>query len=166
MYVKEFQLASENILTVSVSKPTTFINALKACEEIPEEVLWHSVLMAFQSCTDFEQLKEPVHEINEYIPPLPECVVAEFRPESDLIDCVAQVEIPLDGPVHLKAILTDGDGNCLTRSLSKGYFNSDCKHLQLRARIIIESVIHMDKYLSHQCLERGASYVHGNATDY
>ena len=58
---------------------------------------------------------------------------------------------------------TEGDGNCLCHALSKAFFNEDTKHLEIRVRIIIEAIIHKDKYLCDDCLERGATFLHGNA---
>ena len=38
-----------------------------------------------------------IEDIKEYIPPLDDCVVAEYSPAFDAIDAVAQNEIPMDG---------------------------------------------------------------------
>ena len=130
---------------------------------MPENILWISILSGFESCTDFQQVQNMIAELAPLIPPLKERKTVEYSPESDTIDKVAQAEIPHDGPTQRKAILTDGDGNCLSRSVSKGYFNSDCHHAEIRVRIVIEAVINMDKYLIHECLERGATYIHKNA---
>ena len=81
----------------------------------------------------------------------------------DRRDTVAQSEIPNDGPVTMDAVYTLGDGNCFCRAISRAFYNDDKKHKELRARIVIEGVMNMDKYLSDDCLERGASYIHQNA---
>ena len=80
-----------------------------------------------------------------------------------MIDKVAQKEIPPDGPRHLKAIQTYGDGNCLCHALSRAKYNTDEHHIEIQARILIEGVIHREKYLSDDCLERGASILHRHA---
>ena len=164
---KEFELAGENVCTVSVTRQasTTVTDLIKLLSEenIPEEVVWNSILTGFQSCTDFHQLKIMIDELNPYIPPMKQKVLAEFCPETDSIDRVAQSEIPVDGPVHLKAVKTDGDGNCLPRSLGKGYFNDDSKHPEIRARIVMEGISKMQRYLNPDCLERGATFLHKNA---
>ena len=69
---------------------------------------------------------------------------------------VAQAEIPYDGPSMLKAVFTTGDDNCLPRAICKACFNHDGRHVEIRARIVIEGVTYIDKYLSDDCLERGA----------
>ena len=76
---------------------------------------------------------------------------------------VAQSEIPTDGPRHLHVIQTVGDGNCLCRAGSKGYFNTNEKHVELRVRMIVEGVTNMKNYLSDECLQHGAIHFHGNA---
>ena len=130
---KEFQLGGKNILRVSVTNTTTeHLKSLLAVD-LPHTILWNSVLSAFESCTDFQQLQEMVHEIKDRIPELEKHVPAHFFEDTDVIDNVAQAEIPIDGPVKRKAIATQGDGNCLTRSLSKGHFNTDSRHLEFHA---------------------------------
>ena len=117
---KEFQLASDNVVCVSVMQPnvTPLLQLLK--EDVPECVIWNSILSAFHSCTDFDQLQRMIYDIHDQIPPLQERVAVFYSPETDEIDHVAQNEIPDDGPVHKKGIKTVGDGNCLPRSLGKG----------------------------------------------
>ena len=61
---------------------------------------------------------------------------------------VAQSGIPEDSPQHFKAVKTEGDGNCLCHALSKAFFNEDTKHLEIRVRIIIEAILHKEKYLT------------------
>ena len=161
---KEIELAGDNLFTVSVT-PTEKFDLCTALQndEIPECLLWTSILSAFQSCTDFDQLKKLVNDINELLPPLKERVDVTYCRHVHQNDTVTQSEIPMDGPVSRIAVQTIGDGNCLVRSLGIGYFNDDSTHIELRVRIVIEGVIHMDSYLSHACLERGATYLHSNA---
>ena len=70
---KDFELAS-NIVTLSNLEDTFTllkdILDLNTNEEITEEVLWMSLLSAFDSCTDYEQLLKIVMEIKDVLPPL------------------------------------------------------------------------------------------------
>ena len=100
-------------------------------EDIPDSVLWHSVLSALEECADFNQLVQLSSELKQVLPKMKPRKEAVFSPECDVIDQVAQKEIPLDGPVHLKAIRTTGDGNCLTRSLSKVQYNTENLHVEM-----------------------------------
>ena len=158
---KEVELAGDNLFTVSVTKNANLLSAITD-GQIPECLLWTSILSAFESCLDFEQLKNMISELVPHIPRLRERVVVEYLPGVDEIDTVAQSEIPPDGLMCRKAVKTVGDGNCLPRSLGKGAFNDPSMHVELRVRMVIEVVIHIEKYLSHQCLECGATYIHSN----
>ena len=51
----------------------------------------------------------------------------------------------------------------MCRAASKSFFNKDCWHIELRAHIIIEGILNKDKYLTDDCLERGATLIHANA---
>ena len=130
----------------------------------PESVLWHSILYALESCNDYNQLETIAIKLKDALPELkPRNESARYCPISDKINKVAQSEIPPDGPVHLKAISTISDGNCYFKALNKSFYNDDRHHVELRARTVLEGVINKDNYLSDNCLERGASCVHGNA---
>ena len=157
---KEFQMCAENALLVSHEN-------ISVCElirnDVPDSIYWHSILTSLESCNTFEQLQKLANELKEQIPPLPPCLQSTYNPEEDDIDFVAQAEIPIDGPRLLGAILTLGDGNCLCRALSRAYFNTDKRPLEIRVRIIIEGVTNMQSYISDDCLERGASCLHENS---
>ena len=161
---KEFELAGENLLTVSVTQESSVQKLIKMLKNkyVPENIVWSSILSAFESCMDFNQLKSMINELEIHIPPLKNCMTVFYCPETDKIDELAQAEIPLDGPFHKKAIATYSDGNCLPQSASKGYFNNDSHHNEMCISIVMEGV-HMEKYLSHACLEHGATYIHRNA---
>ena len=161
---KEFEMSSRHeVNPKQVAGNEDLIKMLKFKIEIPEDVLWPSILSAFEGCNDFDQLRELVMEVNNNIPPLKPRTAAFFSPLTDHVDAVAQSDIPLDGPTHLNACATRGDGNCLCRALSKAFYNSDEHHIEIRVRLLIEGVINMQHYLSDDCLERGASFIHKNA---
>ena len=163
---EEFRLSGENILMSDARHQFADIPVQLNIrdEDIPDLVYWSSVLSGFRSCHDFHQVVGLVLELKaKGIRQLSKRVEAFFIQGIDNIDHVAQSEIPIDGPIMLKAVWTEGDGNCLCRALSKAFFNDDSMHLEIHARIVIEGVLNMDKYLTDDCLERGASYIHKNA---
>ena len=157
---KEFQLSGENLLPVSNGK---FVLDELFKEDLPEEVYWHSILSALQSCSTCQQFVSLVHDLKQHLPDLPSRVHVRYNAGSDDIDLVAQREIPIDGPTLLRAIRTLGDSNCLCRATCKAFFNTDARHIEMRVRIIIEGIVNMKSYLSDDCLEHGASYIHKNA---
>ena len=62
----------------------------------------------------------------------------------------------------LKAVFTQGDGNCLCQSVSKANYNHDGRHVELRVQMVMEGIENINYYLSDECLEHSASYTHGN----
>ena len=158
---KEFEMAGENTLQTNIKASLSVADIVSG--DIPEEVLWPSILSALDGCKDFLSLQKLAQEIKEVLPQLKPRVTTEFSWQVDVIDTVAQKEIPHDGPTHLTAIRTLGDGNCLCRALSRAFYNNDSKHIELRARIVLEGITNMNDYLNDDCLERGASYIHSNA---
>ena len=157
---KEFQMAGEN--TFPVAKEKISVEELIK-NNVPESVIWYSIITAMEKCTTFPDLVQMCHELKGSIPQIQKRIPAEYNSTCDNLDLIAQEEIPLDGPVMLRAIKTIGDGNCLCRALSRAYFNTDERHIEIRARIVIEGVVNMDKYLNDDCLERGATLLHENA---
>ena len=155
---KEFELSCDNIL------PKTNTNSVTELfqREIPESVLWTSILTSLEEARDFDKLVMLCKEIKPYLPPLKPRVKTRFCKGTDRHDRVAESEIPPNGPKHLYAVLTDGDGNCLGCSVCRSYFNNVC-HIEFRARVAIEGILNMDHYLSDDCLEPGATVTHSNA---
>ena len=107
---KEFELASENILTTNAcnSQLTGIFT-----KNLPYTVLWSSILTAMHECKDFKSLVELCKQLKEEMPPVENRVKALFLEKYDTIDKVAQSKIPVDGPKMLKAAVTTADGNCL-----------------------------------------------------
>ena len=101
-----------------------------------------------ESCNTFPQLLKLATELDSRIPKIKPRIAAAYRHGVDKIDQVAQSEIPLDGPMQLMAVATKGDGNCLPRTTSKGYFYTDEMHIEIRVRIVIEGVVRMHLYLN------------------
>ena len=157
---KEFSMAAENSLPIP--NDNTIVDELFN-KNIPEPVLWLSILSALESCNTFPQLLKLATELDSRIPKIKPRIAAAYRHGVDKIDQVAQSEIPLDGLMQLMAVATKGDGNCLPRATSKGYFNTDEMHIEIRVRIVIEGVIRMHLCLIPNSLERGASHLHKNA---
>ena len=133
-------------------------------KNLPEGTIWARVLKGLHKCKDYNTLEQLCHELKGKMPRLKERVESVFSPEFDLVDVVAQAEIPADGPRDfVKAVFTTGDGNCQTRALSRAFFNTDTRHLEIRARIVVEGVLNKKYYLDDNSLQRGATYIHNNA---
>ena len=136
---KEFQLAAENILPQAQTSRNISVTDIFE-QNLPESVVWTSILSALESARTFDDLRTLCTEVSECMPTLKQRVKALCM-SSDKIDLVAQAEIPPDGPVHLKALKTGSDGNCLCRALVHGYFNDESCHIELRVCIVVEGVL-------------------------
>ena len=165
----EFRFAGDNLFTTK-STQNESVNVTDT--DIPDDIYWHSLLTAMQDCRDYPTLEKKclvwhwqgLHPLQPRVQPLqPRVQPSYFKPGCDSNDQVAQKEIPPDGPMNLLAVWIEGDGNCLPPSLGKGYFNDSSRHLEMRARMVIEGIVHKEYYLCDSCLERGASCIHGNA---
>ena len=129
-------------------------------EDCPKYIFWQSILSRFENCINFEEFNEVVEQVfqNQLKPIEGGLKTNQFNKEADEVDNVAQQNIPTDGPSKdaVYAVKTRGDGNCLPRALSKAYFGTDARHLEVRARIVIEGIVNAPHYLHQKCLERGA----------
>ena len=114
---------------------------LQQKDRIPESVLWSSILSALDSFADFDQLVQMAKDLKDIVPELKPRNHGKFCPLYDTIDKVAQMEIPPDGPVNLKAVFITEDGNCQCRAISKAYYNTYKHHVKIRARIVLEGVL-------------------------
>ena len=158
----EFHMSASNIFQRNTNEPLQLEELAE--DEIPDSVYWSSILTGLANCYDYTELETMALELyNKRLRPLDRRNKSEFIEGIDVRDTVAQKEIPPDGPTHLKAVKTGGDGNCLCRALSRSYFNTEAKHLKIRVRIVIEGIVNKKEYLSDACLERGATYIHQNA---
>ena len=158
---KEFLMSAENHIPTSVNSEDIFKKLFD--EKVPESVFWPNILLALENCRCDDELLKLCQQIHGYLPSLKPRVNAEFVRGNDIIDRVAQSDIPVDGPEMLVAVKTIGDGNCLCRAISRGLYNQDSFHVELRARIVVEGVLNRNLYLSDDCLERGATCIHKNA---
>ena len=161
---KEFELASENIVPTTSERTSTSPSVTDIFKSnLPYTAVWSSILTALHESKDYDSLLLLCQELKRDMPRLKPRVEALYSVEMDKIDCVAQAEIPADGPRMLTAIHTCGDGNCMCHAASHGYFNSDKYHLELHARLVVEGVLNKHLYLNDNILERGASYIHAKA---
>ena len=129
---KEFEMAGENAMRRPVIEYGAALDIIHSSNtHVPDSVLWYSILSAIDSCKDFNQCEEIAYNFVTTVPPLKARQHASYCRQRDMIDAVARTDIPPDGPTHLIPIWTVGDGNCLLRALSRGFFNTDSRHLEI-----------------------------------
>ena len=136
---EEVCLAGENTITCTV---TPQIQPTDGLDDIPEEIFWESILSRMSNCRHYGELENFVRELDSRdLPPIPERTYPVYSTEFHARDLVAQLEIPEQYcPDNVTAVKTDGDGNCLPRSVSTSMFGHDGHHLMIRAHIVMEGV--------------------------
>ena len=77
---------------------------------------------------------------------------------------IAEISKHTDSSQNHSPVLTLGDGNFCPCSLSIAGFGDDLKHIEIRAKIVIENVIIKEKYLNHKYLSQGAVEVRKDVT--
>ena len=76
--------------------------------------------------------------------------------EMENLDLVALHHVPNDAPRNVSPIQIEGDGNCFPRSISYILYKSQNHYMEVRTRIIYETVKNCDKYLDDFYVSRGA----------
>ena len=81
-----------------------------------------------------------------------------------VVDRVATYHFPSDGLKNLVSIVTDTDGNCFCRAVSRGLFGTEEEYNMLWMRIIIECIKNKQLYIDNDYLTNGATYIHKKGT--
>ena len=124
---------------------------------------WHCLHQKLLVCKNYEDPSLLCNELVHIIPDIPDTFTGEFTIEDDRIDHTAIYYVPRDIPQmfllhHPVEILHDG--NCFFRSLSWLVYGTECNHIEMRSRIIIDSVVHFHKYTDHSYLMQNATNTH------
>ena len=125
---------------------------------------WSEILDILNSFRTYNQLERYVFSLNEDYTNSMKCTIQRFRKCRHHVDFVAKMSLHVDAPENVLPVLTIGDGNCCPRSLSIAAFGDDSRHIEMRAKIVVESVLHKERYLSHEYLAQGASAVREDVT--
>ena len=70
----------------------------------------------------------------------------------------------VDAPANHIPVYTCGDGDCLPQSLSIAAFGDHSRTYEMRVKMILFSVLHKDKLLSHEYLSEGVSNLREDIT--
>ena len=117
---------------------------------------WKGILRQLQNSSTYDELEETVNGVFEHIKPI-EKIDHEvvFNPRFHKADMIASSNLPSDGPQDVIPVTTRGDGNCLCRALSTAYFGTENRHIEIRARIVMEAIVNRNHYMDHRILSRG-----------
>ena len=124
---------------------------------------WNAIHRKLLLCKSFYELKLIAENELNKVPPLPDRFVGDKSVSGDTIDNVAMKFFPADTPQRFlchHAVITGEDRNCFCRSISRLVFGSQEHHLQIRCRIVMDSVMNVVHYTDHNYLMRNASHLH------
>ena len=124
---------------------------------------WNDVHRKLLHCKSFHELKLSAKSQLKKVPPLPDKFVGDKSVSGDSIDNVAMTFFPADTPQRFLChhpVITGMDGNCFCRSISRLVFGSQEHHLQIRCRIVMDSVMKVVDYTDHNYLMRNCSHIH------
>ena len=129
---------------------------------------WHHLHQKLLVCKNYDDLSFHCNQLVYIIPHIPDTFTGEFTVENDRIDHTAVYFVPRDIPQefllhHPVEILPDG--NCFFRSLSWLVYGTEDKHIEMRSRIVIDSVMNFDKYTHHSYLMQNATNTHKKCID-
>ena len=98
----------------------------------------------FIQCATWDRLQTIVKQEMDQLPSLPNCFTGDTAVNIDQVDIVAKKDIPIDILQRLNMhypICTVPDGNCFCRSISQLVFRSEDHHVEMRCRIVIDSLL-------------------------
>ena len=121
----------------------------------------------FIQCAMWDMLQAIVKKEMDQLPTVPDCFTGDIAVDRDQVDIVAKKHIPSDilqrFNVHYP-ICIEPDGNCFCRSISQLVHGSEDHHVEMRCRIVIDSVLNLKNYTDHDYLMRCANHVHRNCS--
>ena len=93
----------------------------------------------------------------DQLPSLPNCFAGDIVVDRDQVDTDARKDILSDilqrFDVHYPICIVP-DGNCFYRSISHLVYESEHHHVEMRCRIVINSVLNLNNYTDHDYLMR------------
>ena len=117
-----------------------------------------------RSCQTYAELESFILSVDVEYKKAMKSTVQKFNKRKHTSDVVAEKSRHVDSPKNHLCVITLADGNCCTHSLSIAGFGDESKHIQIRAKTVIECVINKEKYLNHKYLSQGAVQVNEDVT--
>ena len=115
-----------------------------------------------------DRLQTIVKKEMDQLPSLPDCFIGNTAVDRDQVDIVAKKDIPIDilqrFNMHYPICIVP-DGNCFCRSISQLVYGSEDHHVEMRCRIVIDSVLNLKNYTDHDYLMRCANHEHRNCSN-
>ena len=129
---------------------------------------WVKLNRKFSNCATWNRLEATVKKEMDQLPSLPDCFVGDIAVDGDPVDTGARKDIPSDilqgFNVHYPICIVP-DGNCFCRSISCLVYRSEHHHVEMRCRIVIDSVLNLNNYTDHDYRMRCANHEHKNCSN-
>ena len=124
---------------------------------------WVKLNKRFIQCSTWDGLKAIVEKEMDKLPSLPNCLIGDIGVDGDQVDIAVKKDIPSDMcqrfNVHYP-ICIEPDGNCFCRSISRLVYGSEDHRIEMRCRLVIDSVLNLKNYTDHDYLMRCANHMH------
>ena len=128
----------------SVQTPICSSTRNTQCHDSVSRYDWVKLNRKFSNCATWNMLEATVKNEMDQLPSLPSCFAGDIAVEGDQVDTGARKDIPSDilqrFNVHYPICIVS-DGNCFCRSISHLVYGSEHHHVEMRCRIVIDSVL-------------------------
>ena len=162
------QILQEGLTIMSGESPISGRTRITNCHDFSSSYDWMKLNKNFIQCTTWDRLQAIVRKEMDQLPSLPDCFIGDMAVDRDQVDIAAKKDIPCDilqrFNVHYP-ICIEPDGNCFYRSISWLVYGSEDCHVEMRCRIVIDSVLNLKNYTDHDYLMRCVNYVHKNCSN-
>ena len=129
---------------------------------------WMKLNKKFIQCAMWDRLETTVKKEMDQLPSLPNCFIGDKAVDGDQVDMVAKKDIPSDilqrFNVHYPICIVP-DGNCFCGSISQLVYGSEDLYVEMRCRIVIDSVLNLKNYTDHDYLMRCVNHVQKNCSN-
>ena len=152
----------------SVQTPICSSTRNTQCHDTVSQYDWVKLNRKFSNCATWNMLEATVKNEMDQLSSLPDCFAGDKAVDRDQVDTGARKDIPSDilqrFNVHYPICIVP-DGNCFCRSISHLVYGSEHHHVEMRCRIVIDSVLNLNNYTDHDYLMRCANHEHKNCSN-
>ena len=121
---------------------------------------WDKIADLLQQCKSYDDIKVVVEEHQRYLKshPIESNFCNSVLSSKATVDKTALKHVPSEEiPSNYVPVITQADGNCLPRTVSRSAYGHEENHREIRARIVVDGIWHEESYLNELHLKRGSS---------
>ena len=116
---------------------------------------WKTKHDSISNFNTYQSLERGIDELQ--LSSMTTILVVDILLSGDVVDDIALVFCPEDGPERMVPIKCLGDGNCFCRAISRLIYGNEDHHVEIRVRIVEEAVKRKHLYLNDTYLALGRS---------